>query len=105
MDNVRTMWHNQYTIDLCCKLKKLQLWRCGNLQTLFPPSFLKGLRRLHFLKIDDCSSLKEIFEIDITIVAPRKELSSYNQNMNYVGNKDHPRGYISCFSKSKFVEG
>ena len=81
MDNVRTMLHNQYSVGSRCKLKKLDLWGCENLQTVFPSSFLEGLQSLQILKITDCASLKEIFEMDSSnIVSPRKELSLHGQN-------------------------
>ena len=62
MESVRTMW--------CCNLKKLCLQNCENLQTVFPSDFLKGLQSLQTLKISNCRSLKEIFEIDSINVVP-----------------------------------
>ena len=86
MGNVRTMWHNQYPVGSSCKLKKLQLWGCENLQTVFPSSFLEGLQSLQILEIRSCPSLKEIFEMDSTIVPPLKELYLHSQN---------PQGYVA----------
>ena len=85
MGNVRTMWHNQYPVGSSCKLKKLQLWGCENLQTAFPSSFLEGLQSLQILEISSCPSLKEIFEMDSTIVPPLIELYLHSQN---------PQGYV-----------
>ena len=95
MESVRTMWHNKYPVSWCFDLKKLCLRKCENLQTVFPSDFLEGLQSLQTLKISNCRSLKEIFEIDnINVVPPWKKLSLHSQN---------PQGYLA-FQNLKSLE-
>ena len=63
MDNVRTVWDNQDPVGSSSKLKDLYLKGCENLLIVFPSNFLEGIQSLQTLNIEDCCSLKEIFEM------------------------------------------
>ncbi|XP_034707099.1 disease resistance protein At4g27190-like [Vitis riparia] len=102
MENVITIWDNQHPVGSSSKLKDLYLNRYKNLLTVFPSNFLKGLQSLQILKIEDCCSLKDIFEVgeinreksDGITIPQLKEMSSYGQNIMSVKKKD-PQGYLA----------
>ena len=101
MENVITIWDNQHPVGFSSKLKDLYLFGCDNLLTVFPSNFLEGLQSLQILEIEDCCSLKEIFEVgeinreksDGITIPQLKEMSSHGQNTKSV--KKDPQGYLA----------
>ena len=64
MDNLKMLWHNHQLVpDSFCKLKWLFVYGCKNLITNFPPKMLRRLQNLEELKIGNCNSIEEVFEI------------------------------------------
>eukprot|EP00261_Vitis_vinifera_P039659 XP_019080902.1 PREDICTED: probable disease resistance protein At4g27220 isoform X2 [Vitis vinifera] len=63
MDNVIAIWHNQLPLESWCKLRSLHLLRCTELRNVFPSNILKGFQSLEDVSIDDCQSIKEIFDL------------------------------------------
>ena len=58
------LWHNHELVpDSVCKIKKLHVGSCKNLMNIFPPNMLRRLQNLEKLKIEDCNSVEEVFEV------------------------------------------
>ena len=57
------LWHNQPVSDSICKIKKLHVGSCKNLVNIFPPNMLRRLQNLEELKIEDCNSVEEVFDV------------------------------------------
>ncbi|XP_034707094.1 disease resistance protein At4g27190-like [Vitis riparia] len=112
MENVITIWDNQHPVGSSSKLKDLYLFGCNNLLTVFPSNFLKGLQSLQILEIEDCCSLKSIFEVgeinreisDGITIPQLKEMSSYGQNIMSVKKKD-PQGYLAFQNLNSLTVG
>ncbi|KAJ9682085.1 hypothetical protein PVL29_018123 [Vitis rotundifolia] len=103
LSNVITMWHNQLPLESCCKLERLEIMHCDKLLNVFTSNILKGLQSLKDVKICDCDSVEEIFDLrgvncneihDIATI-PLKQLSLERLNsLKSVWNKD-PQGLVS----------
>ncbi|KAL4613773.1 hypothetical protein ACB092_07G004500 [Castanea dentata] len=63
INNLKMLWHNQLVPDSICKIKKLHVGSCKNLMNVFPPNMLRSLQNLEELKIEDCNSVEEVFEV------------------------------------------
>ena len=63
LDNVIAMWHNEFPLEFCCKLKQLVIFRCNKLLNVFPSNILKGVQSLDDVQISDCDSIEEIFDL------------------------------------------
>ena len=97
------MWHNQLPLESCCKLKSLKIKRCNKLLNVFPSNILKGLPSLKYVKIHDCGSIEEIFDLQgvnckeihdsATIPLLRLFLKRLD-SLKSVWNKD-PQGHVS----------
>ncbi|KAL6286198.1 hypothetical protein ACE6H2_010588 [Prunus campanulata] len=59
---LRTIWHNQLAPDSFPKLKKVNVFKCHSLRTIFVSSMMGGLNALHTLDIKQCQSLQVVFE-------------------------------------------
>ena len=58
------LWHNHQLVpNSFCKIKELQVHRCENLMNIFPPNMLRRLQNLEELKIEDCNSVEEVFDV------------------------------------------
>ncbi|KAJ9682574.1 hypothetical protein PVL29_018488 [Vitis rotundifolia] len=68
LDNVKKIWHNQLPQDSFSKLKRVKVASCGELLNIFPSCMLNRLHSLRFLKVEDCSSLEEVFDVEATNV-------------------------------------
>ncbi|KAL0005342.1 hypothetical protein SO802_012903 [Lithocarpus litseifolius] len=66
MDSMKMIWPNQLISDFFGKLETLTVSGCTNLTNIIPPNMLRTLRNLKELKIYDCDSLEEVFEIQGT---------------------------------------
>ncbi|KAM3693700.1 hypothetical protein ACJW31_07G003400 [Castanea mollissima] len=63
INNLKMLWHNQLVSDSICKIKKLHVGSCENLMKVFPSNMLRRLQNLEELKIEDCDSVEEVFEV------------------------------------------
>ncbi|KAM4087566.1 hypothetical protein ACB094_07G003900 [Castanea mollissima] len=63
INNLKMLWHNQLVSDSICKIKKLHVGSCKNLMKVFPSNTLRRLQNLEELKIEDCNSVEEVFEV------------------------------------------
>ncbi|XP_075673464.1 uncharacterized protein LOC142642908 isoform X1 [Castanea sativa] len=63
INNLKMLWHNQLVSDSICKIKELHVGSCKNLMNVFPPNMLRSLQNLEELKIKDCDSVEEVFEV------------------------------------------
>ena len=57
------IWPNQLISDFFGKLETLTVSGCTNLTNIVPPNMLRTLRNLKELKIENCSSIEEVFDI------------------------------------------
>ena len=58
------LWHNQLVPDSFCKLNQLCVDQCENLMNIFPPNMLRRLQNnLEELRIRNCNSVEEVFEV------------------------------------------
>ncbi|TXG71336.1 hypothetical protein EZV62_006271 [Acer yangbiense] len=64
MDNLRKIWHNQLYSDSFNKLEQVKVYGCNNLLNVFPSNMLERLQRLEILKVKNCDSVEEIFELE-----------------------------------------
>ncbi|GLT33012.1 hypothetical protein SLA2020_076350 [Shorea laevis] len=64
LGSLNKIWHNQLDVDTFPQLSYLSVDSCGKLLTIFPFSMWKRLQKLDTLLIQQCHSLKEIFEAD-----------------------------------------
>ena len=60
------LWQNEHgSADSFCKLKKVEVYKCSNLVTMFPSSMRTRLGNLRELEVRSCEKLQEVFEIQI----------------------------------------
>ena len=65
LDNVEKIWHNhEFIADSVGNLKRLSVRSCQKLQNVIPSNVLKRLPSLQILKIVDCNSLEEVFDLE-----------------------------------------
>ena len=57
------IWPNQLISDFFGKLETLTVSSCTNLTNIVPPNMLRTLWNLKELKIEKCSSIEEVFDI------------------------------------------
>ena len=57
------IWPNQLISDFFGKLETLTVSSCTNLTNIVPPNMLRTLRNLKELKIEKCSSIEEVFDM------------------------------------------
>ncbi|XP_017977192.1 PREDICTED: uncharacterized protein LOC18599617 isoform X2 [Theobroma cacao] len=102
--NVKRLWFNQFHADSFCKMKELKVEYCDELLNIFPSFVLGVFQRLEMLRVTDCGSLEEVFELgaqgleikDTCVLALQlKELYLYRlPKLKRVWNKE-PQGDIS----------
>ncbi|KAK7852037.1 disease resistance protein rps2 [Quercus suber] len=66
MDSMKLIWSNQLISDCFGKLETMTVSSCTNLTNIVLPNMLRMLWNLKELKIYDCDSLEEVFEIQGT---------------------------------------
>ncbi|KAJ9682087.1 hypothetical protein PVL29_018124 [Vitis rotundifolia] len=65
LDNVEKIWHNhEFIADSFGNLKRLSVRSCQKLRNVIPSNMLKRLPSLQILKIVDCNSLEEVFDLE-----------------------------------------
>ena len=63
MDSMKMIWPDQLILESFCKLENLTVSNFTNLTNIVPPNMLRTLRNLKELKIEKCSSIEEVFDI------------------------------------------
>ena len=63
MDSMNMIWPNQLISHFFGKLETLTVSSCTNLTNIVPPNMLRMLQNLKELKIEICSSIEEVFDI------------------------------------------
>ncbi|KAF2294542.1 hypothetical protein GH714_012397 [Hevea brasiliensis] len=106
MNDMKSIWHSQFATDSFCKLKSLTISDCSKLRTVFPSNFLERFQRLEELKVYDCISLQEIYQLEGSNVIEAFELRKLSiqslPSLKHVWRKD-PQG-IFTFQNLKSVE-
>ncbi|XP_017977195.1 PREDICTED: uncharacterized protein LOC18599617 isoform X5 [Theobroma cacao] len=102
--NVKRLWYNQLHADSFCKMKELKAEYCDELLNIFPSFVLGVFYKLEILRVTDCGSLEEVYELqaqgleikDTCVVAFQlKEMRLFRlPKLKHVWNK-HPQGNIS----------
>ncbi|KAL4637752.1 hypothetical protein ACB092_03G098800 [Castanea dentata] len=112
MDSMKMIWSNQLISDYFGKLETMTVSGCTNLTNIIPPNMLRTLRNLKELKIYDCNSLEEVFEIQGTSnveesrdIAAAELISLELRNLEKVKNvwSMDPQGIIT-FAKLGTIE-
>ncbi|KAE8125071.1 hypothetical protein FH972_019908 [Carpinus fangiana] len=63
MDNLKVIWGNQFDADSFCKLQVIIVFSCENLVNVFQFDMLARFQSLEELRIRECGSLQEVFEV------------------------------------------
>ena len=63
MENLKTIWHNQLAEDSFSKHQSLFVKNCENLVSIFESNMLTRFQSLESIKISNCGSLQEVFEL------------------------------------------
>ncbi|KAL8110380.1 hypothetical protein AgCh_026194 [Apium graveolens] len=60
---VSELWGKYYCdgVSSFCKLKKLRVWLCDEMETVIPPAMLNRMRDLETIRIWNCKSLRNVF--------------------------------------------
>ena len=61
---MKRIWDNQLPQDSFSKLKDVRVESCGELLNILPSCKLKMLQNLQVLKVERCSSLEEVFDVE-----------------------------------------
>ncbi|KAL1075607.1 hypothetical protein V6Z11_D11G375500 [Gossypium hirsutum] len=65
--NVKRMWYKQLCSKSFSNLKELEVKHCDSLLNIFPHFFLGVFQRLEILRVTDCASLEEVFQLQLQI--------------------------------------
>ncbi|OMO76141.1 Disease resistance protein [Corchorus olitorius] len=104
--NVKQIWYHQPQAYSCGKLKDLTVEYCNALLNVFTSSVLGAFQSLEMLKVTDCSSLEEVFDIKETCSATMQLRRLYLDRLpklKHVWNKD-PHGNTISFKDLRHVE-
>ncbi|KAE8664090.1 hypothetical protein F3Y22_tig00112856pilonHSYRG00020 [Hibiscus syriacus] len=63
--NVKRIWNNQLHAGSFSKLKELNVEYCDGLLNIFPFLLLQVFQRLEILTVNSCSSLEEVFQLQV----------------------------------------
>ncbi|KAK5787200.1 hypothetical protein PVK06_041853 [Gossypium arboreum] len=63
--NVKRIWYNQLHTNSFSMLKELIVKECDVLLNIFPPFLLRVFQRLEKLIVTDCSSLEQVFQLQM----------------------------------------
>ena len=95
VDDLKIIWHNQFSPYSFCKLQTMKVEFCENLMNIFRSDMLTRFRSLENLTITDCGSLQEVFQLqeqdakethNVTVI-PLKELRlDHVPKLKYVWN-------------------
>ncbi|TYG47939.1 hypothetical protein ES288_D11G382700v1 [Gossypium darwinii] len=66
--NVKRMWYKQLCSKSFSNLKELEVEHCDSLLNIFPHFFLGVFQRLEKLRVTDCASLEEVFQLQIQML-------------------------------------
>ncbi|XP_059437907.1 probable disease resistance protein At4g27220 [Corylus avellana] len=63
VDDLKIIWGNQFAVDSFYKLQDITVYSCENLLNVFRSDMLERFQSLEKLRIRDCHSLQEVFEV------------------------------------------
>ncbi|TYI58605.1 hypothetical protein E1A91_D11G371900v1 [Gossypium mustelinum] len=66
--NVKRMWYKQLCSKSFSNLKELEVKHCDSLLNIFPHFFLGVFQSLEKLRVADCASLEEVFQLQIQML-------------------------------------
>ncbi|KAI4313378.1 hypothetical protein L6164_026365 [Bauhinia variegata] len=81
MDNLITIWNDQLAPRSFGKLKKVEIQNCKKLTSIFRSHILINLENFETLSITNCSSLNEIFKLDLTQVHDSVDMQLKNLSL------------------------
>ncbi|KAJ7950393.1 Disease resistance protein [Quillaja saponaria] len=108
MDNLKTTWPPHLAPNSCSSLKIMEVNYARKLVTICPSYVLRNFEKLEMLTVNDCESVKEIFDLDATethyeVATGLKELRLDGlPNLKHIWSKD-PEG-IFRFHDLQVVE-
>ena len=65
LDNVKGIWHNKLLADSFGKLKRAEVEKCKELQSISSSIVLNWLPSLEFIKVAGCAKLTEVFYLEV----------------------------------------
>ncbi|XP_054780674.1 probable disease resistance protein At4g27220 isoform X2 [Prosopis cineraria] len=81
MKNLKRAWHYQFG-----RLKILEVNKCDKLETMFPSGYmLEALRNLEILRVRDCVSVEEIFQLTAADGMHTQEVTAQLKNLEISG--------------------
>ncbi|XP_054780668.1 uncharacterized protein LOC129288205 isoform X2 [Prosopis cineraria] len=81
MKNLKRAWHYQFG-----RSKTMEVNKCEKLETVFPSgSMLEALRSLETLRVKDCASVEEIFELTTADGMHAQEVTAQLKNLEISG--------------------
>ncbi|KAJ7950404.1 Disease resistance protein [Quillaja saponaria] len=108
MDNLKTTWPPHLASNSCSSLKIMEVNNARKLVTICPSYVLRNFEKLEMLTVNDCESVKEIFDLNATethseVATRLKELRLDGlPNLKHIWSKD-PEG-IFRFHDLQVVE-
>ncbi|KAK4596163.1 hypothetical protein RGQ29_014280 [Quercus rubra] len=103
MENLKIIWHDQLAENSFFKLQSLIVEYCENLVNIFESNMLTRFQSLETLKVRNCGSLQEVFEIQghdyrdthaVTVIPLKKLYLRHLPKMKQIWNKD-PHGIFN----------
>ena len=103
LHSVENIWHNEFISDSFGKLKRLFVRSCQKPKNIIPSNMLKRLPNLQILKIVDCYSVEEVFDLEAIDSKESHDIPAFQlrelcldnlKNLKYVWNKA-PEGLLT----------
>ncbi|OWM62832.1 hypothetical protein CDL15_Pgr020126 [Punica granatum] len=63
LDNLSTIWHNEFYEDSFCQLEEILVFQCGMLLKVFQPITAQRFMCLETLTVAECDSLEVVFDL------------------------------------------
>ncbi|KAF2318828.1 hypothetical protein GH714_011022 [Hevea brasiliensis] len=111
MSNLERTWHSQLAEGSFYKLNSIYIRDCKNIETLFPSNDLGRFRKLEGLKLVDCHSLQEIYQLEGFNAEETSSVMSFDLNhlcisglegLKHIWSKD-PQGILT-FQNLDYIE-
>ena len=103
MENLKIIWHDQFSKDSFFKLHSLFVEYCENVVNIIESNTLTRFQSLETLQVYNCGSLQEVFEIQghdyrdthaVTVIPLKKLYLRHLPKMKQIWNKD-PHGIFN----------
>uniref|UniRef100_A0A5B6YP55 Disease resistance protein At4g27190-like leucine-rich repeats domain-containing protein n=1 Tax=Davidia involucrata TaxID=16924 RepID=A0A5B6YP55_DAVIN len=76
LDKVKEIWCSTVSNNSFCKLRKLEVLKCGKLSSVAPSKLLGNFENLQELNVEECGSLEEVFEVEGPNAGEGREVKS-----------------------------